>query len=211
MFVVVLFNSQIVSRKMLLDLRVPLESKEDLEAVESFEDREGSWVESRTVSTSPPQNTTTSLTSGWPGLKFTLNCLSVRRYTPSQEPGRMHKQVFHYRISFCVHDMFDKPGRLVYVGRMSPRVMLAALVTSCLSGGYPPPSSVRQEHPLRLDWNIQWSFPWKESFWKQGRRRRNIGLGHLFNCRVVLVEPFHCRTHSAALNPLRDHHSTPAS
>jgi hypothetical protein len=38
MFVVVLFNSQIVSRKMLLDLRVPLESKEDLEAVESFED-----------------------------------------------------------------------------------------------------------------------------------------------------------------------------
>jgi hypothetical protein len=80
----------------------------------------------------------------------------------------MHKQVFHYRISFCVHDMFGTPGRLVYAGRMSPRVMLAALMTSCFSGDYPPPSLVRQEHPLRLDWNIQWSFPWKESFWKQG-------------------------------------------
>jgi hypothetical protein len=80
----------------------------------------------------------------------------------------MYRQVFHYRISFCVHDMFDTPGRLVCAGKMSPRVMLAALVTSCLSGGYPPPSHVRQEHPLRLDWNIRWGFPWKESFWKQG-------------------------------------------
>jgi hypothetical protein len=38
MFVVVLFNSQIIGRKMLLNLRAPLGSKEDLEAVESFED-----------------------------------------------------------------------------------------------------------------------------------------------------------------------------
>jgi hypothetical protein len=101
------------------------------------------------------------------GAQFTLNYLSVCRYTPSQEPGRMYKQVFHYRISFCVHDMFDTPGRLVCAGKMPPRVMLAALVTSCLSGGYPPPLHVRQEHPLRLDWNIRRGFPWKESFWKQ--------------------------------------------
>jgi hypothetical protein len=38
MFVVVLFNSQIVSRKMLLNFRAPLGSNEDLKAVESFED-----------------------------------------------------------------------------------------------------------------------------------------------------------------------------
>jgi len=77
------------------------------------------------------------------GAQFTLNCLSVRRCTPSREPGRMYKQVFHCRILFCVHDMFDKPGRLVCVGKMSPRVMLAALATSCLSSRYPPPSPLR--------------------------------------------------------------------
>jgi hypothetical protein len=37
MFVVVLFDSQIVCQKMLLNLRALLGSKEDLEAVESFE------------------------------------------------------------------------------------------------------------------------------------------------------------------------------
>lgn len=38
MFVVVLFNSQIVSRKMLLNLRTSLGSKEDFKPVESSED-----------------------------------------------------------------------------------------------------------------------------------------------------------------------------